>query len=88
MTITIGAISFDHVDYDRDVDVLYLTSGDPADGIDFDETPEGHGVSYDANGDVVGLTIVGARGLLDQDGALSLTLHNRIDASALEPALR
>ncbi len=88
MTITIGAISFDRVDYDREVDVLYLTSGDPTDGVDFDETPEGHGVSYNANGDVVGLTIVGARGLLDQDGALTLTVHNRVDACALEPALR
>jgi uncharacterized protein YuzE len=88
MTITIGAISFDRVDYDRDVDVLYLTSGDPADGVDFDETPEGHGVSYDADGDVVGLTIVGARSLLEQDGALTLTVHNRVDAHDLEPALR
>jgi hypothetical protein len=50
MTITIGAISFDRVDYDREVDVLYLTSGDPADGVDFDETPEGHGVATTPTG--------------------------------------
>ena len=88
MTIRIGGISFDRVDYDREVDVLYLTAGDPADGVDFDETPEGHGVSYNANGEVVGLTIVGARASLERDGTLDLTLHNRIDARALEPALR
>jgi uncharacterized protein YuzE len=88
MTITIGGISFDRVDYDREVDVLYLTAGNPTDGVDFDETPEGHGVSYNARGEVVGLTIVGARESLERDGTLDLTLHNRIDAHELEPALR
>jgi uncharacterized protein YuzE len=88
MTVTLGAIVFERVAYDREVDVLYLTSGDPAQAIDFEETPEGHGVDYDVDGGVVGLTIVGAREALAEQGRLSLTLHNRIDASALEPALR
>jgi hypothetical protein len=32
----------------------------------FDETPEGHALRYDADGDVVGITIVGARKLVDE----------------------
>ncbi len=29
MTITIGTLSFDNVEYDADADVLYLTVGEP-----------------------------------------------------------
>lgn len=54
-------IDFDTVHHDRDADVLYLSVGDPARAVDFDETPEGHALRYDEHGDLVGITIVGAR---------------------------
>ncbi len=34
--------------------------------VDFDETPEGHAVSYDVNGELVGLTLVDMRRLLKE----------------------
>lgn len=55
-TVHIGPYAFDHVRYNHDADVLYLSQGDPARAVDFDETPGGHAVSFDENGDLVGLT--------------------------------
>lgn len=50
MTITIGTITFDQVDYDADGDVLYLSVGAPREPADSYGTPEGHNVRYDENG--------------------------------------
>jgi len=65
MNLTIAAIELDRVDYDRDADVLYLGSGDPAHAVDFDESPDGHALRYDADRRLVGITIVGARRLVE-----------------------
>ena len=46
--------------------MLYLAQGDPARAVDFDETPQGHAVSFDENGDVVGLTLIDIRRRLDE----------------------
>jgi uncharacterized protein YuzE len=73
-TVTIGGIEFDRVVYDRDADVLYLHVGDPGSAVDFDSTPEGHHTRYGADGSLVGVTIVNARWLLEQDGEIVLTL--------------
>ena len=54
MSIRFADIEFDRVDYDREVDVLYLHAGDPSNAADWDESPEGHGLSFDANGRLVG----------------------------------
>jgi uncharacterized protein YuzE len=66
MSIQIGPYTFDRVRYDRDADVLYLAHGDPARAVDFDETPEGHAVSYDAKGELIGLTLIDVRRLLEE----------------------
>jgi uncharacterized protein YuzE len=58
---TAESLYFDRVDYDREVDVLYLTHGDPHDAVDFDETWDGHGLRFDADGELIGVTVVGAR---------------------------
>ena len=63
---TIATIDFDTAHYDRDADVLYLSVGDPARAVDFDETPEGHALRYDEHGDLIGITVVGARKLVDE----------------------
>ena len=72
--VTIGGATFDRVVYDREGDVLYLHVGDPATAVDFDKSPEGHALRYDAAGRLVGLTIVGARRLLEQEGRITVTL--------------
>lgn len=88
MTITIGTLEFDHVDYDDVADVLYLTAGEPCPPADSRGTAEGHNVRYDESGDVIGLTIVNAKWLLDRDGEIRITIPSRLSAEVLAPALR
>lgn len=57
-TITIGDTTFDHVEYDRDADVLYLSVGDPRPAAHTYGTPEGHAVRFGTDGDIVGITFV------------------------------
>lgn len=89
MTITIGTIKFDHVDYDADGDVLYLSVGEgelrePADSYG---TVEGHNVRYDDTGRVIALTLVNAKWILERDGEVRVTIPNRLSADALAPAM-
>lgn len=72
-TVTIGGIVFDNNLYDRDVDVLYLHVGDPADAVDALGTDEGDGTFHAADGSLVGLTILNAKLRLEQDGKIELT---------------
>ena len=46
--------------------------------IDFDGSPEGHHTRYDATGNLVGITIVNARYLLERDGMITVTLPDRV----------
>jgi uncharacterized protein YuzE len=87
MTIRVANTEFDRVDYDADADVVYLAAGDPSRAVDFDETPEGHAVRYAPDGEIVGITIVNARRLLDENGAVRITLPETISAAELGPAL-
>ncbi len=82
MSVTIADITFDRVYYDASGDVLYLHVGDPSGAVDFDETPEGHGVRLDAEGRVVGLTLVRPKRLLEGDGELRVTLPVSSDVAA------
>jgi uncharacterized protein YuzE len=66
--IAIGNITFAHATYDDLGDVLYLHVGDREASADSLGTSEGHAVRDNANGDVIGVTIVNARRLLDRDG--------------------
>jgi uncharacterized protein YuzE len=80
MTVTIGDIQFDNVSYDAEGDVLYLHVGDPRSAVDFDESPEGHHVRFDAGGNLVGVTIVNAKWLLERDGKIVITVPERLEA--------
>ena len=82
MTVTIGNINFDHAAYDERGDVLYLHVGDRRPAADSSGTPEGHAVRYDADGQVIGMTIINARWLIDRDGKITITIPERIDVSA------
>jgi YD repeat-containing protein len=88
MSLTIAAIEFDRIDYDRDADVLYLSSGDPQNAIDFDESPDGHALRYDGDGRLVGLTIVGARRLADAGRDVRVQAPVTLTADALASIVR
>jgi uncharacterized protein YuzE len=87
VTIRIANIDFDRVDYDADADVLYLAADDPSHAGSLEETPEGHALRYAPGGELVGITIVNARRLLDENGAIRITLPATISAAELRPAL-
>jgi uncharacterized protein YuzE len=89
VNVRIGPLVFDHADYDADSDVLYLHVGSPRDG-EGEETPEGHVVRFAPGTQrVIGLTVIGARNLLDREGRLVVTVPKTVEASAdeLAPAL-
>ena len=89
MMIRIGEHRFDDVRYDDVGDVLYLMVGDAEPEARTDATPEGHSVTRDGGGRVIGMTIVNARWLLERDGKISLTVPDLIEmrAEEIEPAL-
>ena len=89
MTVIPGDLEFDNVRYDGDADVLYLHVGDPAAAVEFEESPEGHALRYDARGHLVGVTIVNARWLLEQDEQVTITLPKpiQVDRDALAAAI-
>jgi uncharacterized protein YuzE len=91
MTVRIGQHEFDDVSYDANGDVLYLSAGAPAAADAFDGTGEGHFVRFGEHGEVVGVTLVNPRWLIDRDGKLAVTLPGEgtteLDAEALAPAL-
>jgi uncharacterized protein YuzE len=89
MSVTIGGIEFDHVVYDRHVDVLYLQVGPPPQAAaDFEESPEGHYLRYDEKGALFGITIVNARRILEREGKIPITLpERRIEATDLGDVL-
>ncbi len=92
MTITIGALRFDHVDYDANGDVLYLIGcaqriGEPQVPADSFGTPEGHNVRYDTGGSVIGVTLVNLKWLLERDGAIGITIASRVPADGVAEAL-
>src|SRR5580658_10110858 len=78
MTITIGTLSFDNVEYNADADVLYLNIGEPRMPAESFGTPEGHNIRYDETGEVIAITIVNAKWLLDRDGEIKLTIPSRV----------
>jgi uncharacterized protein YuzE len=86
--LKIGDFEFDHASYDKDADVLYLSVGLPRPGTGV-ETPEGHLARYDDDGQLIGLTIIGARELLATEHRVDITLPSRTELRSedLEPAL-
>lgn len=78
MSVKIGDIVFEDASYYAKGDVLYLHNGSPSDAVDFDACPEGHHTRYDAAGKLVGITIVNARRILQEDGVLVVTLPDRV----------
>ncbi len=89
MTVTIGSLTFDHASYDGRGDVLYLHVGDRQPAAASEETPEGHVLRYNTHGEVIGLTIINAKWLLERDHAINVTVpeHVAVSPDALAEAL-
>jgi uncharacterized protein YuzE len=69
----IGEWEFDHSKYDPDADVLYLTIGPPQDGYG-EETPEGHFLRFNDDGEFCGVTILDAKRIWEEEGRLCITV--------------
>lgn len=89
VNVKINGLVFDRANYDADGDVLYLARGETTEASDAALTPEGHGIRYDGEGHVIGVTIINARRLLERDGHVTITLPHevRVDAGDLAGAL-
>lgn len=82
MNVKINGLVFDRANYDADGDVLYLARGETTEASDAAVTPEGHGIRYDSEGHVIGVTIINARWLLDRDGHVTITLPQEVQLAA------
>lgn len=80
MTVHVGPYEFDHVSYDKEGDVLYLRRGPERLAANTFGTPEGHAVRLDEHREVIGITIVNAKWLLERDGGLKVTVPGLMDA--------
>ncbi len=82
VNIQIGPLAFDHADYDVDGDVLYLHVGQQQPG-EGEETPEGHVLRFaPGTQQIIGLTVINARQVIDRDGRLIVTVPDTVEASA------
>lgn len=86
MTVHVGPYEFDHVSYDRDGDVLYLSRGEQREAVDTFGTPEGHAVRRNGQDEIIGITIVNAKWLLERDGKLTITVPSMIETDRDELA--
>jgi uncharacterized protein YuzE len=82
MTVTIGNLSFDHSMYDARGDVLYLHRGATQAATDSEGTPEGHVVRFGAGGEVIGITLVTAKRILERDGKIDITVPQHLEPAA------
>jgi uncharacterized protein YuzE len=82
VNVNINGLVFDRANYDADGDVLYVAHGETTRASDAALTPEGHGIRYDAEGHVIGVTIINARWLLDRDGYVTITLPQEVQVAA------
>src|SRR5215217_4507359 len=63
--LKVGDWYFDSAEYDAERDVLYLSMGAPRPGYG-EETPEGHILRFDEEGEFCGVTLIGVREKLDK----------------------
>lgn len=84
MNVKIDDLIFDRGNYDAEGDVLYLARGAANHASDAALTREGHGVRYDESGEVIGVTIINARRIIEHDGYLTITLPHVVLVQADE----
>jgi uncharacterized protein YuzE len=86
MNAKIDDLIFDCGNYDAEGNVLYLARGTMNHASDVVLTREGHGVRYDENGEVIGVTLINPRRIIERDGHLTITLPNAVRVQADELA--
>jgi uncharacterized protein YuzE len=86
VTVHVGPYEFDHVSYDKDGDVLYLRRGAQRAAANTFGTPEGHAVRLDEDGEVIGITIVNAKWLVERDGHLNVTVPSLMETDPTDLA--
>lgn len=74
MTTTLGGITFQSSRYDSEADVLHLRVRDGVAMARSTSTPEGHVALLDGEGELIGVTVINARWLLERDGEITVTL--------------
>jgi uncharacterized protein YuzE len=79
MTVHAGPYEFDQVSCDGTGDVLYLTRGPRQAAATTVGTAEGHAVRLDDGGEVIGITIVNAKWLLDRHGKIAIGVTEMIE---------
>jgi uncharacterized protein YuzE len=80
MRVSVGSYEFDEVRYDSECDVLCLRQlGSRGRTADIFHTPEGHLVYLDEDGEVTGVTLIEAKGLLDRDGEVPVTMPRLVE---------
>ena len=77
MIVHADGIRFDNNLYDAEADVLYLQVGESRAAADFDESIEAHYLRFDKDGELMGVTIVNARKIIERDGVIVVTLPDR-----------
>jgi len=82
VNVKINGLVFDRANYDVEGDVLYLARGETTEASDAALTPEGHGIRYDSEGHVIGVTIINARRLLERDAHVTITLPQEVQVAA------
>jgi uncharacterized protein YuzE len=88
VSVKIGGIEFDNVSYYAKGDVLYVGVTGQGNAVDWGESAEGDGLSYAADGSLVGMTILNARTRLERDGKLVITLpEQQVEATDLGDVL-
>lgn len=85
MSIKLGSVVIDHIVYDGHADVLYLSAGPPREVARLEATRQGHHVRYDEGDEVIGVTIVNAKWLLDRGDPIEIPL--RVDSDEHAAAL-
>ena len=75
--LMLGDAAIDRYSYYEQGDVLYLMVGPPHPAADDDDSLEGDTIFFDADGTISGVTMIGPREMLEQEGTLNVTLPSR-----------
>lgn len=84
--LKLGAFQFDHASYDEEGDVLYLRRGEPQEAADAIETEDGHLIRYDAAGNIIGVTLLSPRWLIENGREISIAVP--VDSSQVAELLK
>jgi len=78
-------VIFDKVDWDRDVDVLYMSTSGVA-PVEREETPDGHVLRFDENGKICGMTIIGISQYMEptESSKVAFPQGHEVDISRLK----